>query len=130
MAGAAERMAVDTLLKMAGGGVYDHLGGGFHRYSVDELWHVPHFEKVRDARRLLNAGAGAGAAKDLCMGVCTSDSSPGTSKYREEPGWFLAQHTVGCAGGLHVQHAHAAAWDWSSVCLHSTCLCSACSQAF
>ena len=49
MAGAAERMAVDTLLKMAGGGIYDHLGGGFHRYSVDELWHVPHFEKVRAA---------------------------------------------------------------------------------
>ena len=40
---------MDTLLKMAGGGIYDHLGGGFHRYSVDELWHVPHFEKVRAA---------------------------------------------------------------------------------
>jgi uncharacterized protein len=28
------------------GGIYDHLGGGFHRYSVDEHWHVPHFEKM------------------------------------------------------------------------------------
>src|SRR5580658_9097504 len=35
-----------TLEKMAGGGVYDHLAGGFHRYSVDERWIVPHFEKM------------------------------------------------------------------------------------
>jgi uncharacterized protein YyaL (SSP411 family) len=35
-----------TLRKMARGGIYDHLGGGFHRYSVDDRWHVPHFEKM------------------------------------------------------------------------------------
>ncbi len=35
-----------TLEKMAAGGIYDHLGGGFHRYSVDERWLVPHFEKM------------------------------------------------------------------------------------
>jgi uncharacterized protein len=35
-----------TLEKMAMGGVYDHLAGGFHRYSVDEHWVVPHFEKM------------------------------------------------------------------------------------
>jgi len=35
-----------TLQKMADGGIYDHLGGGFARYSVDGLWHVPHFEKM------------------------------------------------------------------------------------
>jgi uncharacterized protein len=35
-----------TLEKMARGGVYDHLAGGFHRYSVDERWVVPHFEKM------------------------------------------------------------------------------------
>jgi uncharacterized protein YyaL (SSP411 family) len=35
-----------TLKKMAYGGIYDHLGGGFARYSVDGLWHVPHFEKM------------------------------------------------------------------------------------
>ncbi len=35
-----------TLDGMAGGGVYDQVGGGFHRYSVDERWHVPHFEKM------------------------------------------------------------------------------------
>jgi uncharacterized protein YyaL (SSP411 family) len=35
-----------TLQKMARGGIYDHLAGGFHRYSVDERWVVPHFEKM------------------------------------------------------------------------------------
>jgi len=35
-----------TLEKMARGGVYDQLAGGFHRYSVDERWVVPHFEKM------------------------------------------------------------------------------------
>ena len=35
-----------TLDKMAAGGIYDQLGGGFHRYSTDRLWLVPHFEKM------------------------------------------------------------------------------------
>ena len=39
-------MVTHTLTKMAQGGIYDHLGGGFHRYSVDEKWLVPHFEKM------------------------------------------------------------------------------------
>ena len=39
-------MAEATLEKMAKGGVYDQLAGGFHRYSVDERWLVPHFEKM------------------------------------------------------------------------------------
>ena len=39
-------MALFTLGKMAAGGMHDHIGGGFHRYSVDRYWHVPHFEKM------------------------------------------------------------------------------------
>src|SRR5207253_1541182 len=35
-----------SLRKMARGGIYDQIGGGFHRYSVDERWLVPHFEKM------------------------------------------------------------------------------------
>jgi uncharacterized protein len=42
----ALEMNLVTLRKMAAGGMYDHLGGGFHRYSVDRYWHVPHFEKM------------------------------------------------------------------------------------
>ncbi len=39
-------MTLFTLRKMAAGGMHDHIGGGFHRYSVDRYWHVPHFEKM------------------------------------------------------------------------------------
>jgi len=39
-------MAAKTLDEMAAGGIYDQLGGGFHRYSVDAIWLVPHFEKM------------------------------------------------------------------------------------
>jgi uncharacterized protein len=42
----ARQMALFTLEKMARGGMHDHLGGGFHRYSVDSYWHVPHYEKM------------------------------------------------------------------------------------
>ena len=42
----ALEMDLITLRKMAAGGMHDHLGGGFHRYSVDRYWHVPHFEKM------------------------------------------------------------------------------------
>jgi uncharacterized protein YyaL (SSP411 family) len=39
-------MTLNTLRAMARGGVHDHLGGGFHRYSTDAQWRVPHFEKM------------------------------------------------------------------------------------
>src|ERR1035438_3370366 len=42
----ALEMTLHTLRKMAEGGMHDQLGGGFHRYSVDERWFVPHFEKM------------------------------------------------------------------------------------
>jgi uncharacterized protein len=42
----ALEMTALTLRKMAAGGMHDHIGGGFHRYSVDRYWHVPHFEKM------------------------------------------------------------------------------------
>ncbi|XP_042476928.1 spermatogenesis-associated protein 20 isoform X1 [Macadamia integrifolia] len=40
------KMVLFSLQCMARGGIHDHIGGGFHRYSVDECWHVPHFEKM------------------------------------------------------------------------------------
>jgi uncharacterized protein YyaL (SSP411 family) len=43
---AARQMTLDTLRAMAMGGMRDHVGGGFHRYSVDAEWRVPHFEKM------------------------------------------------------------------------------------
>jgi uncharacterized protein YyaL (SSP411 family) len=42
----ALEMVATSFRKMARGGIYDHLGGGFHRYAVDAIWLVPHFEKM------------------------------------------------------------------------------------
>ncbi|MBP89409.1 MAG: thioredoxin domain-containing protein [Planctomycetaceae bacterium] len=42
----AVKLLVGTLERMAMGGIRDHLGGGFHRYSVDRFWKIPHFEKM------------------------------------------------------------------------------------
>ena len=67
--GSAEalRMAETTLSAMASGGMYDHLGGGFARYSVDAQWLVPHFEKMLYdnallARAYLHAWQATGSA--------------------------------------------------------------------
>ena len=46
MGDSAKNAAMVTLQKMSKGGIYDHLAGGFHRYSVDDRWVVPHFEKM------------------------------------------------------------------------------------
>jgi uncharacterized protein len=46
MAREEREMALYTLRAMAGGGIHDQIGGGFHRYAVDETWTVPHFEKM------------------------------------------------------------------------------------
>ena len=56
-------MVTDTLRAMALGGIRDHLGGGFHRYSVDGAWRVPHFEKMLyDQAQLVMAYLEAGQA--------------------------------------------------------------------
>ena len=54
--GQARDMALHTLDEMAAGGMHDQLGGGFHRYSVDRHWFVPHFEKMLyDQAQLANS---------------------------------------------------------------------------
>ncbi len=48
-------MALETLTQMACGGIYDWLGGGFHRYSTDNRWRIPHFEKMLYDQAILAA---------------------------------------------------------------------------
>jgi uncharacterized protein YyaL (SSP411 family) len=52
--GQALAMIRETLVAMSQGGIYDHVGGGFHRYSVDEQWQVPHFEKMLYTQALMS----------------------------------------------------------------------------
>ncbi|HTT26145.1 MAG TPA: hypothetical protein VMH90_04190, partial [Thermoplasmata archaeon] len=53
----------ETLRRMAEGGLYDQVGGGFHRYSVDDGWHVPHFEKMAQDNAALLVGYVEGAQR-------------------------------------------------------------------
>ena len=80
-------MVRDTLNKMAKGGIYDQIGGGFHRYSVDERWLVPHFEKMLydnallaklylDAGRALNEPEFLNVAREILDYVLREMTSP------------------------------------------------------
>ena len=78
MGAEAVKLATATLRAMAQGGLHDHVGGGFHRYSVDEQWFVPHFEKMLyDQALLLTAYAEAFAVtgealfRDAAEGIAT-----------------------------------------------------------
>src|SRR5258707_5189402 len=73
----ALRMAEGTLEAMAGGGMYDQLGGGFARYSVDAAWVIPHFEKMLYDNALLARvyahwwrGAGSALARRVAADTC------------------------------------------------------------
>ncbi|HLY23129.1 MAG TPA: thioredoxin domain-containing protein [bacterium] len=89
-------VAARTLEKMARGGVYDQLGGGFHRYSVDAAWIVPHFEKMLyDNAGLLANYAGAFRAtgrpvfRDAAAGIIAYVR--GTLMDRPEGGFYTSQ---------------------------------------
>ena len=80
-------MVRDTLTKMAKGGIYDQIGGGFHRYSVDDRWLVPHFEKMLydnallarlylDAGRALNEPEFLSVAREILDYVLREMTSP------------------------------------------------------
>jgi uncharacterized protein YyaL (SSP411 family) len=91
----AREMALFSLQKMAEGGVRDHLGGGFCRYSVDERWAIPHFEKMLyDNGPLLSLYADAWA---LCGDALFADAANGIVEWllREmsapEGGFYSAQ---------------------------------------
>jgi uncharacterized protein YyaL (SSP411 family) len=110
--GKALEMATLTLAKMAAGGIHDQIGGGFHRYSTDERWLVPHFEKMLYDNALLATayleGYQAGGREDFARVArdileyveremtapeggfysATDADSPAPNGRREE-GWFF-----------------------------------------
>ena len=108
----ATAMVTTTLDKMAAGGIYDHVGGGFHRYSTDAQWLVPHFEKMlydnaqlarvyleawqytgdpdyeRIAREILDYVAREMTAPEGGFYSATDADSP-TPTGHDEEGWFF-----------------------------------------
>jgi uncharacterized protein YyaL (SSP411 family) len=89
----AKRVATFSLTKMALGGLYDHLGGGFYRYSVDRQWAIPHFEKMLyDNAALLGTYSDAYAATGdpLYADVATATADWVIRDMRDEHGAFYA----------------------------------------
>ena len=106
------KMAATTLEKMAAGGIYDHAGGGFHRYATDAKWLVPHFEKMLYDNALLTVAYLEGyqatgredfarTAREILRYVERDMTAPGGAFYsatdadspnphgKREEGWFF-----------------------------------------
>jgi uncharacterized protein YyaL (SSP411 family) len=76
-----------ALTKMSEGGIYDHLGGGYSRYSVDERWLVPHFEKMLyDNAQLLEL---------LALAFARAPKALFAQRAEETVGWLIREMTVG-----------------------------------
>src|SRR5216110_1313345 len=119
----ALEMDLTTLRKMAAGGMHDHLGGGFHRYSVDRYWHVPHFEKMLydqaqlasaylDAFQITGDTEFAATARDILDYVRRDMTSP-------EGGFYSAEDAdspivAGIADPGHRKNAEGAFYVWTT----------------
>src|SRR5437764_2073272 len=85
-------MVARTLEKMARGGIYDQLGGGFHRYSTERTWTVPHFEKMLyDNAQLLEVYARAYRRKKL----------PLYERVLRQTAGFVAREMTAPSGGFY-----------------------------
>jgi len=87
----AAQMVALTLGKMAAGGIYDQVGGGFHRYSVDAVWLVPHFEKMLYDNALL--------ARDYALAHRVT-GDPGHRRVAVETLDYLLREMRGPEGGF------------------------------
>ena len=111
-------MALHTLRNMYLGGMHDQLGGGFHRYSVDRLWHVPHYEKMLyDQAQLVCAYLDAHQLTNdaLCAEAARSTLDYVAREMTDEAGGF---HSAEDADSLFEQgkpeHGEGAYYVWAS----------------
>ena len=88
----ALEMAATSFRKMARGGIYDHLGGGFHRYAVDAVWLVPHFEKMLYDNALLSR---------LGAHLWQATRDPEVRRVTEETVDWVAREMTAPAGGFY-----------------------------
>jgi len=114
----AVQMATHTLHQMARGGIHDQVGGGFHRYSVDADWFVPHFEKMLydQAQIALNAleawqathdEGHAALARNICDYVLRDLGHPAG-------GFYAAEDADSAAAADPAMHAEGAFYVWRS----------------
>jgi uncharacterized protein len=113
----ALEMDLFTLRKMAAGGMHDHVGGGFHRYSVDRYWHVPHFEKMLydqaqlalaylDAFQITQDRQYADVARDVLDYVARDMTA-------KEGGFFSAEDADSLLEHGKPEHAEGAFYVWT-----------------
>ena len=118
----ALEMVLLTLRKMAAGGMHDHIGGGFHRYSVDGHWHVPHFEKMLydqaqlasaylDAFQITGDADFAATARDILDYVRRDMTSPEGGFYSAEDADSPIVAGIGDPG--HGKMAEGAFYVWT-----------------
>ncbi|KAG9443731.1 hypothetical protein H6P81_015071 [Aristolochia fimbriata] len=102
----ALKMVSFTLQCMARGGIHDHIGGGFHRYSVDECWHVPHFEKMLyDQGQLVN----------VCLDSFVITKDPFYSITARDILDYLKREMVGAEGEIYsAEDADSAEYEGAS----------------
>jgi uncharacterized protein len=104
-------MAVETLRAMATGGMRDHVGGGFHRYSVDAEWRVPHFEKMLydQAQLALAYLEGAQASGNAMFAAVAEDTLAYVMRDMRDPrgGFYSAEDadSVPAEGGVKKEGA-------------------------
>jgi uncharacterized protein YyaL (SSP411 family) len=113
----AVQLATATLQAMARGGIHDQVGGGFHRYAVDESWFVPHFEKMlydqaQIARNALEASQATGderyawMARDIFAYVQRDLTHP-------DGGFYSAEDADSAIAGKEDEHAEGAFYVWA-----------------
>src|SRR2546425_13330745 len=88
----ALEMVQHTCREMAEGGMYDHLGGGFHRYSTDAKWLVPHFEKMLYDNALLSR---------LYLHLYQATGDESARRVAEETLDYVAREMTDTAGGFY-----------------------------
>ena len=113
----AIKLATATLQSMARGGIHDQVGGGYHRYSVDESWFVPHFEKMLydQAQIAVNALQAKQATGDERFGWMARDIFTYVLRDLTHPmgGFYSAEDADSLVSHGHPEHAEGAYYVWT-----------------
>lgn len=112
----ALQMAADTCETMARGGIYDQLGGGFARYSVDREWVIPHFEKMLYDNALLcrvYAHLWRATGSDLARRVALETADFMVRELRTDQGGFASALDADSEDPLTGEHVEGAYYAWT-----------------